>query len=542
MFKISLPVLSHDQDPEKAGMDIHQKNVRLQEHERQWKQLQAMRAREQQMQQMQTGKKLLFVEEPKKKTKQKFMMDSFFIYRISVESPTNQMQMAGNNNTCNNNNNNPVPNACQTNIGNQFQAQHQKTHRMVVGMPSAGQQQFQLPQQRAVSVQLPQRQAQIQQRIVQGQFTQIQQIQQIQQDFSNKNFPLQSVELQTPPSPHNQFPLSPATSTHDQFSRPSSECSQDPYMNSPQTPRSFDHQSPTTSAGHSPANHMHMRTPMHKPNEMQSSIQTSNSPSPYSSPGTGTPSQSQENNRQLRDLLQQQPQQNTSSTFRQPLPPGMIARPPRFIGIAQHQIRSPMQSQQFNMNPVQQQIMSPDQQQQQQQTIKPSVISVQNNSTINPSTDSMSTNMTQQQVPTNVQSNAQSSSSSTEQQPMNTDNFINMEPKMNHGELEKMDDLEKMDKLEDDDLLGALGGEDDDDLFSFAEEMGSDFNILEYADPELDAEGEANLLDSLDFDDTDEKEKAKKAAIAKANEMKAVNANQIRMNMSQPQAQQQQQM
>lgn len=430
------------------------------------------------------------------------------------------MQMAGNNN---NNNNNSAPNTCPTNIANQFQAQHQKTHRMVVGMP-AGQQQFQLPQQRAVSVQLP-RQAQIQQRIVQGQFTQI-------QDISNKNFPLQSVELQTPPSPHNQFPLSPATSTHDQFSRPSSECSQDPYMNSPQTPRSFDHQSPTTSAGHSPANHMHMRTPMHKPNEMQNSIQTANSPSPYSSPGTP----SQENNRQLRDLLQQQPQQNTS-TFRQPLPPGMIARPPRFIG-AQHQIRASMQSQQFNMNPVQQQIMSPDQ----QQTVKP-VISVQNNSTINPSTDSMSsTNMAQQQVPTNVQSNMNNpiqqcapnvQSTEQQQQPMNTDNFINMEPKMNHGELEKMDDLEKMDKLEDDDLLGALGGEDDDDLFSFAEEMGSDFNILEYADPELDAEGEANLLDSLDFDDTDEKEKAKKAALAKANEMKAVTANQIRMNMSQ---------
>lgn len=34
-------------------MDIHQKNVRQQEQERQWKHLQAMRAREQQIQQMQ---------------------------------------------------------------------------------------------------------------------------------------------------------------------------------------------------------------------------------------------------------------------------------------------------------------------------------------------------------------------------------------------------------------------------------------------------------------------------------------------------------
>lgn len=71
MFKISLPVLSHEQDPEKAGMDIHQKNVRLQEHERQWKQLQAMRAREQQMQQMQTGKNYCL----SKNERQQFMID-----------------------------------------------------------------------------------------------------------------------------------------------------------------------------------------------------------------------------------------------------------------------------------------------------------------------------------------------------------------------------------------------------------------------------------------------------------------------------------
>lgn len=52
-------------------------------------------------------------------------------------------------------------------------------------------------------------------------------------------------------------------------------------------------------------------------------------------------------------------------------------------------------------------------------------------------------------------------------------------------------------------------------------------NNTEYADPELDAldESDANLLDSLDFDDTDaEKDKAKKAALeklSKANENKA---------------------
>lgn len=53
------------------------------------------------------------------------------------------------------------------------------------------------------------------------------------------------------------------------------------------------------------------------------------------------------------------------------------------------------------------------------------------------------------------------------------------------------------------DLLGDLGEDDDDELLnSLTAEMGADFNILEYADPELDTlnDGDkANLLDSLDF-------------------------------------------
>lgn len=50
-------------------MDIHQKNVRQQEQERQWKQLQASRAREQQLQQLQSmPEKMLGNFEKKKKT------------------------------------------------------------------------------------------------------------------------------------------------------------------------------------------------------------------------------------------------------------------------------------------------------------------------------------------------------------------------------------------------------------------------------------------------------------------------------------------
>ncbi|XP_033250386.1 histone-lysine N-methyltransferase 2C-like [Drosophila miranda] len=50
------------------------------------------------------------------------------------------------------------------------------------------------------------------------------------------------------------------------------------------------------------------------------------------------------------------------------------------------------------------------------------------------------------------------------------------------------------------DLLGGLGEGDDDDLLkSLTSEIGDDFNILEYADPELDV----NVLNTLDFDDNE---------------------------------------
>lgn len=92
------------------------------------------------------------------------------------------------------------------------------------------------------------------------------------------------------------------------------------------------------------------------------------------------------------------------------------------------------------------------------------------------------------------------------------------------------------------DILSNLGEDDDEDLLnSLTAEMGDDFNILEYADPELDAlnEGDqANLLDSLDFEDPDaEKDKAKKAALEKQlknNENKALAAMQSKASGSAP--------
>jgi len=59
-------------------------------------------------------------------------------------------------------------------------------------------------------------------------------------------------------------------------------------------------------------------------------------------------------------------------------------------------------------------------------------------------------------------------------------------------------------------ILGGLG-DDDDELLA---EMGADFNILEYADPELEAlAGEkTNILD-LDLEDDHLKQEKKKEAL-----------------------------
>lgn len=52
------------------------------------------------------------------------------------------------------------------------------------------------------------------------------------------------------------------------------------------------------------------------------------------------------------------------------------------------------------------------------------------------------------------------------------------------------------------DILTGLGGEDDEELLeSLTAEIGEQFNILEYADPELAALGDEHLLDGLDLPD-----------------------------------------
>jgi len=74
------------------------------------------------------------------------------------------------------------------------------------------------------------------------------------------------------------------------------------------------------------------------------------------------------------------------------------------------------------------------------------------------------------------------------------------------------------------DLLGGLGDDDDDLLNSLTAEMGDDFNILEYADPELDTtdDEKTTLLDSLEMD---ESESAKEEKLKQLEAEKLAKAN-----------------
>lgn len=285
-----------------------------------------------------------------------------------------------------------------------------------------------------------------------------------------------------------------------------------------------------------------MRTPVHKPND-QMAGQLRNSPSPYSSPST----QSQENNRQLRDLLQQQPQQNPANTFRQPLPPGMIGRSQqRFMGplSGPHPPSSPSQHHQQQVKSVvtvqntqiaatvatsenmTNQIVST---QASSTTLSSAIVNTAgNNEPMVSGIVASAQQSTGEQAPPPTSSSSPSTSSSTQQAPQQMgDNFIgNLETKLNHADLEKLEEVG--------DILGDLGEDDDDEfLKSFTADMGVDFNILEYAESEFDALDEAeqsNLLDSLDFDDTEEKEKSKRT---KATENKAAAINQLKSNLQQ---------
>jgi histone-lysine N-methyltransferase MLL3 len=87
------------------------------------------------------------------------------------------------------------------------------------------------------------------------------------------------------------------------------------------------------------------------------------------------------------------------------------------------------------------------------------------------------------------------------------------------------------------DILGGLGDDDDDLLDSLTAEMGADFNILEYADPELDTtdDEKTNLLDSLELDDS-ENAKEEKLKIQETEKLSktnvVINSQQVNLQQS----------
>lgn len=249
--------------------------------------------------------------------------------------------------------------------------------------------------------------------------------------------------------------------------------------------------------------------------------------------------QQQQPQQQLQQQLQQQQQPSIpdANTFRQPLPPGMISRPQRMnmpgaiirpgqqilqqgsrsiimtSDLRQRFVRPPVggviasgkqviaQQQTLIQQPQQQQPFSP--QQSQAVRLQTNIVNVVKSNEMQQSgqvigqrlphqgMQSIGGGMTQGAVETTA---VQAPDSDTQEIP---DNVTAELEKLEH-ENSVMSEVEGVG-----DLLGDLGEDDDDELLnSLTAEMGADFNILEYADPELDTlnDGDkANLLDSLDF-------------------------------------------
>lgn len=435
-----------------------------------------------------------------------------------------------------------------------------------------------------------------------------------------------SPQATTPHSPHEVFPESPS---NDGFSRPSTDDHQ--FMHSPQNPKAVvQQQSPVHIASGSASmsfgqiSQNQAQQPNIRPlDNIGGYVQAPGTPRPSFNPGqtrttvyarpdmfskppfimggqrsdhfVNQPSQASQssqdqNNRQLRDLLQRQQaptnlpsplsqanlaaplfsmendqiknQQNISTqqnqqqsqnpqtqqsdnTFRQPLPPGL--RQPRMQGMVGGQmIRStqltnpqrmiinpdnrPRMGVRAGKNLNSQQILAAQQQSQigVGMTQPRMALNTQNNFN---SVQSDIMSQSQQNIQSNdqnsllaqritqsgqniiLQQNVQSNQISTQG---HTNDNAQVPTPNNQSDAEGIPDsvTAELEKLEQDenvgmdgvgDILGGLGDDDDDLLDSLTADMGADFNILEYADPELDTtdDEKTNLLDSLELDESE---------------------------------------
>jgi [histone H3]-lysine4 N-trimethyltransferase MLL3 len=278
-------------------------------------------------------------------------------------------------------------------------------------------------------------------------------------------------------------------------------------------------------------------------------------------PSIGAPanivSQSGFTNEQVQVQNPQQPQNipqvaHSDNTFRQPLPPGM--RQQRMPMVGGQMIRTNVAVPRMQMNQDLRprmgirpgQVLNPQQMHQVQQQnqmglVQQRIINPQNAfNQMNPGdmmqqgqTSIIATNQGQMmpQQNQNVMSMQQSiqNSGAVHAAPNEAIPTAVTQPADGEGipdsvtaELEKLEQDENVAMDGVGDILGGLGDDDDDLLDSLTAEMGADFNILEYADPELEGDDEKNnLLDSLELDDhgdhsKEEKMKLEAEKLAKA--------------------------
>lgn len=562
------------QDQDKIAAE--NKSMKEAEQERQWKRLQALRATQQQM----------------------------GLPSERMQDPNIQLQIS----TLNDGAISPIASPSPNSMRGQFVTPTNKG-RLIMNAPqspSSGTN-FQLPG-RPMSA--------LQQRQVQGQIQQNQQQRMIQNAFSP-----QAQSQQAPQSPHDLFPNSP-TPGESQFGRQSAE---DQFMHSPQA-RPSPNVTPNSnqSSSHSPA-YGEMGNQQQQNNQNAGAIRqqgnnnsmdnvysqapgtprpqfgSSNTSRPlvYARPGDlfnasqaspfgSPPSPQEQNNRQLRDLLQRQQtltlgsnnnlsqvsqniqmvqqqssvpfmevdqsgqvinqspqgvqqvqlnqlqsgqsqQQQSDNPFRQPFPPGSGTRPR--MQIATNQFSGGKLIRQNSLPMVMQQQRSPmtNIAENRPKGMSPSdssggnsqqMINMQQQALykLQMSTNNFNSNQNEmmQQSPGGQQQSEQNIGL-IDQRVVNSQQPTNAGPNQNEApeipdavtaELEKLeqDDSAVMNEVEGvGDILGGLGDDDDDLLDSLTADMGADFNILEYADPELDTEldEKSNLLDSLELDENE---------------------------------------
>uniref|UniRef100_A0A336MIG1 Histone-lysine N-methyltransferase 2C n=1 Tax=Culicoides sonorensis TaxID=179676 RepID=A0A336MIG1_CULSO len=422
----------------------------------------------------------------------------------------------------------------------------------------------------------------------------------------------------TPQSPHDLFPNPPVQTSIDQFQRSEgnqetfqNQQSQNQSSNQSQN-RSPAYQVPQNQSqagyGHAPGtprpnfNTNTVRPTVYaRPGELF--IARGNNTPPFSSPRSDNFQQSspQEGNRQLRDLLQRQqaptqsqqspnPQQSPTQiydnqnnqqhnpgpgptdNFRQPLPPGMVQRPTRIPmsggTIIRNQLLQGGQvvqgprglvmnadlrqkfmrpgnviTQQVIMQGGQQYIIGPQGQRIQQPINSSQNLPVEQNALLQQRLQQRPVMVGQQ----NVQHISQSPQHQNQSQ--NPQNNEQAGPGSVGDQQEIPDivtaEIEKLEQEQEEtlpgevegvgDILGNLG-DDDDEIF---ENLTADFNILEYADPELDSVGEgekSNFLDSLDLDEpisdtsvdkSDDKKSADPVNVSQNQPQNSINQSQI---------------